>query len=71
MHHGYYEPGKRVSNQQAQIDMIERSLEWAGVTDVKNVSTGHPLTPLMPMPTDCCQQTRQQHPAAVSSNLGD
>ena len=39
MHHGYYEPGKQVSNQQAQIDMIERTLDWAGVTAVKNVST--------------------------------
>lgn len=40
MHHGYYEPGngKRVSNQQAQIDMIERTLDWASVTSVKNVS---------------------------------
>lgn len=38
MHHGYYEPGKRVSNQQAQIDMIERTLDWAGVTSVSNVS---------------------------------
>jgi tocopherol O-methyltransferase len=36
MHHGYYEPGKRISNQQAQIDMIERTLDWAGVTSVKN-----------------------------------
>jgi tocopherol O-methyltransferase len=36
MHHGYYEPGKQVSNQQAQIDMIERTLDWAGVTGVKN-----------------------------------
>jgi hypothetical protein len=38
MHHGYYEPGKQVGNQQAQIDMIERTLDWAGVTSVKNVS---------------------------------
>ena len=38
MHHGYYEPGKQVGNQQAQIDMIERTLDWAGVTAVKNVS---------------------------------
>ena len=37
MHHGYYEPGKQVGNQQAQIDMIERTLDWAGVTAVKNV----------------------------------
>lgn len=39
MHHGYYEPGKQVGNQQAQIDMIERTLDWAGVTSVKNVSS--------------------------------
>jgi hypothetical protein len=37
MHHGYYEAGKQVSNQQAQIDMIERTLDWARVTSVRNV----------------------------------
>lgn len=33
MHHGYYPKGsKPKSNQQAQIDMIEEVLAWAGVT---------------------------------------
>lgn len=36
MHHGYYEAGKQVSNQQAQIDMIENALNWAGVENVTN-----------------------------------
>lgn len=36
MHHGYYEKGKSVSNLEAQVDMIERSLDWAGVTAVQN-----------------------------------
>jgi len=38
MHHGYYpKGGKPKSNQQAQIDMIEESLSWAGVTSVKSM----------------------------------
>jgi tocopherol O-methyltransferase len=38
MHHGYYaKNGQPKSNQQAQIDMIEEVLSWAGVTTVKNV----------------------------------
>lgn len=32
MHHGYYPEGKpRKDHAQAQVDMIDRSLEWAGV----------------------------------------
>ena len=39
MHHGYSpKGGKPKSNQQAQIDMIEEVLSWAGVSDVKSVS---------------------------------
>jgi hypothetical protein len=39
MHHGYYpKGGKPKSNQQAQVDMIEEVLSWAGVTAVKSVS---------------------------------
>ena len=38
MHHGYYPAdGAQVSNQQAQIDMIERTLSWAGVDSVHQV----------------------------------
>lgn len=42
MHHGYYpKGGAPKSNQQAQIDMIEETLTWAGVTDVtKMVDVG-------------------------------
>ena len=39
MHHGYYpKDGPKKSNQEAQIDMIEESLKWAGVTSVSKVS---------------------------------
>eukprot|EP00640_Fibrocapsa_japonica_P003279 CAMPEP_0113935140 /NCGR_PEP_ID=MMETSP1339-20121228/2358_1 /TAXON_ID=94617 /ORGANISM="Fibrocapsa japonica" /LENGTH=316 /DNA_ID=CAMNT_0000937191 /DNA_START=229 /DNA_END=1179 /DNA_ORIENTATION=- /assembly_acc=CAM_ASM_000762 len=36
MHHGYYPDGPRKDHQQAQIDMIEESLKWAGITEVKH-----------------------------------
>ncbi len=39
MHHGYYPEGNtRVSNLDAQIDMIERTLSWAGVESVSKAS---------------------------------
>ena len=38
MHHGYYEKGVvNVDNQAAQIDMVERTLTWAGVKGVDKV----------------------------------
>lgn len=38
MHHGYYEVGKPVKNhQEAQVDMIENSLKWAGVESVESM----------------------------------
>eukprot|EP00199_Chlamydomonas_sp_CCMP681_P001931 CAMPEP_0119108118 /NCGR_PEP_ID=MMETSP1180-20130426/13477_1 /TAXON_ID=3052 ORGANISM="Chlamydomonas cf sp, Strain CCMP681" /NCGR_SAMPLE_ID=MMETSP1180 /ASSEMBLY_ACC=CAM_ASM_000741 /LENGTH=352 /DNA_ID=CAMNT_0007093701 /DNA_START=21 /DNA_END=1079 /DNA_ORIENTATION=- len=38
MHHGYYKKGEAAkSNEQAQIDMINHSLDWAGVVDVTNM----------------------------------
>lgn len=38
LHHGYYRAGSPPkSNRQAQEDMIEEVLQWAGVTDVKNM----------------------------------
>lgn len=42
MHHGYYEKGAvNVDNQAAQIDMVERTLTWAGVKGVdKMVDVG-------------------------------
>ena len=46
MHHGYYPEGNtRVSNQDAQIDMIERTLSWAGVESVSKASRA-PLSPV-------------------------
>ena len=43
MHHGYYPEGNtRVSNQQAQIDMIERTLSWASVDSVSKASSVPP-----------------------------
>ena len=36
MHHGYYPNGvARADHRQAQVDMVDNALEWAGVTDVK------------------------------------
>ena len=32
MHHGYYQPADRTDHQQAQIDMIDEILKWAGAT---------------------------------------
>ncbi len=38
MHHGYYpQGGPKKSNQEAQIDMIEEVLSWAGVTEASKV----------------------------------
>lgn len=38
MHHGYYTKGQgKKSNTQAQVDMIEEVLTWAGVTKVRKV----------------------------------
>ena len=46
MHHGYYPAdGAQVSNQQAQIDMIERTLSWAGVDRVDKVRSMPPSPP--------------------------
>ena len=48
MHHGYYPEGNaQISNQQAQIDMIERTLSWAGVERVSKASTESSLCPRM------------------------
>ena len=39
MHHGYYPKGHAPkSNSQAQIDMIEETLTWAGVKDASKAS---------------------------------
>jgi hypothetical protein len=38
LHHGYYRPGENPpSNRQAQVDMVENVLEFAGVTHVENM----------------------------------
>lgn len=39
MHHGFYEPGKPApaSREQAQIDMIEKMLEFAGVQSAEHM----------------------------------
>ena len=37
MHHGYYRRGEPVNHAKAQVDMIEESLRWAGVREVKRV----------------------------------
>lgn len=36
MHHGYYpKGGAKKSNQQAQIDMVDEILRWAGVEQIE------------------------------------
>lgn len=35
MHHGYYIPEDRTDHIQAQIDLIDETLKWAGVDDGK------------------------------------
>ena len=39
LHHGYYpvDGGRNVSNRQAQVDMINNVLSWAGVTEVRRM----------------------------------
>lgn len=37
MHHGYYIPENRTDHQQAQVDLIDEVLKWAGATDAKRV----------------------------------
>lgn len=38
MHHGYYPAGgKAKSNQEAQVDMVEEVLAWAGVSGAREV----------------------------------
>ena len=45
MHHGYYPRNAQPkSNQQAQIDMIEEILKWAGVTQASKVVLHVPLS---------------------------
>ncbi len=39
LHHGYYYTGKETDHQQAQVDMIEESLKFAGVADAASVKT--------------------------------
>lgn len=61
MHHGYYpKGGAPKSNQQAQIDMIEETLKWAGVTGAKKVG-GCPGPPAALLPCAArvgCEQGR-------------
>jgi tocopherol O-methyltransferase len=39
MHHGFYDPKSsiRKSRLQAQIDMIEKTIEFAGISDVTSI----------------------------------
>lgn len=38
MHHGYYAKGRpQKTNTEAQVDMIEEILDWAGVKRVRQV----------------------------------
>lgn len=49
MHHGYYpKDGPSKTNQEAQIDMINESLKWAGITSAKKARDNR-RTPLLPL----------------------
>ena len=37
MHHGYYVPEDRTDHQQAQIDLIDEVLKWAGATEATSM----------------------------------
>ena len=37
MHHGYYVPENRTDHVQAQVDLIDEVLKWAGVESPKSV----------------------------------
>jgi len=41
MHHGYYVPETRTDHQQAQIDMIDKVLEWSHVADDEDDATNN------------------------------
>ena len=54
MHHGYYpQNGPKKNNQEAQIDMIEEVLSWAGVTEASKVTSSTINQP-------CFQQLAQE-----------
>ena len=55
MHHGYYPQGAPPkSNAQAQIDMIEETLRWAGATSATSVSMAHVMLVLLPAYSTMC-----------------
>ena len=37
MHHGYYVPENRTDHIQAQIDLIDEVVKWAGVNQASNI----------------------------------
>ena len=50
MHHGYYPQGAPPkSNAQAQIDMIEETLRWAGATSATSVRVAHSMPAAVPV----------------------
>lgn len=64
---GYYPAGAAPkSNQQAQIDMVEETLKWAGVTSVDSVSYScHRPASNYPFPAVCCLCVVSTHVAAA------
>lgn len=62
MHHGYYPKGAAPkSNRQAQVDMIEETLRWAGVERAEKVGPSRSCTAQRGFDDDAC--ARQGAPA--------
>ncbi len=58
MHHGYYpKGGPAKSNQEAQVDMIEEALAWAGATSAKQACSALPAAPSSLSPCGRAQLT--------------
>ena len=65
MHHGYYPQGAPPkSNAQAQIDMIEETLRWAGATSATSVSMARCMLVFVPAckhPVQSCARMSTVH----------
>ena len=66
MHHGYYPKGAAPkSNQEAQIDMIEEVLKWAGATKATKVQASF----LTSSQSDISKPVHNTHPDTATCAL--